>query len=78
MAVCRKYEAALDNLAEMNDSARTSACGVARRVASGASGTNNARIKILREIHKHLKCKDRVRIEAWADEHTLGGLLELS
>lgn len=78
IAVCRKYEEALDNLASMSEAARNSACGVVRRVASVAGGDESVRLKLLGEMHKHLACKARVRIQPWADEHSLGGLLDLN
>ena len=77
-AVCKKYEDALAALAAMKESARTSACRIVRRVASVAGGTEKERKKLLKEMHKRLACKDKARIEPWADEHSLGGLLELS
>ena len=61
----------------MREPARNSACAVIRRVASVAGGTRRAREALLREMHEALRCSARARIEPWADEHSLGGLLEL-
>ena len=77
VAVCNKYREALLELAQMNESARDSACAVVRRVASIASGDQAARLTLVKEMHEALECKQRARIEPWEDAHSLGGLIAL-
>jgi len=78
LAVCQKSDEALEQLALMSKKSRQSACAVLRRVASVAGGDHDQLMSLLREYHTKLESNDRVAIEPWDDQQSLGGLIEIA